>query len=77
MEDSFKGIKLMCSLYSIIEHCVDSLATTNDVIVVNPYEQFSHACSCYEMMPDSIKMVVLDKRLPMRKAFFALVQNGE
>ncbi|XP_065887809.1 5'-AMP-activated protein kinase subunit gamma-1-like isoform X2 [Dysidea avara] len=55
----------------------DSLTTiTDDVTIVNPYEQFSHACSCYDMMPDSIKMVVLDKRLPMRKAFFALVQNG-
>jgi len=50
---------------------------TEDVTIVNPYEQFSHACSCYDMMPDSIKMVVLDKRLPMKKAFFALVQNGE
>ena len=59
-------------------YCVDSLTTiTDDVTIVNPYEQFSHACSCYDMMPDSIKMVVLDKRLPMRKAFFALVQNGE
>ena len=29
------------------------------------------------MMPDSIKIVVLDRRLPVKKAFFALVQNGQ
>ena len=43
----------------------------------NPYTEFTQSCTCYDMMPDSIKMVVLDRRLPVKKAFFALVQNGE
>ena len=43
----------------------------------NPYTEFTQTCTCYDMMPDSIKMVVLDRRLPVKKAFFALVQNGE
>lgn len=43
----------------------------------NPYVQFTKSCTCYDMMPDSIKIVVLDRRLPVKKAFFALVQNGQ
>ena len=54
-----------------------SSASIQDDYLNNPYAEFTQSCTCYDMMPDSIKMVVLDRRLPVKKAFFALVQNGE
>ena len=40
------------------------------------YAQFLSAQSCYDVIPSSTKIVVLDTRLRVKKAFFALVANG-
>eukprot|EP00730_Choanoeca_flexa_P015503 TRINITY_DN7132_c0_g1_i1.p1 TRINITY_DN7132_c0_g1~~TRINITY_DN7132_c0_g1_i1.p1 ORF type:complete len:474 (+),score=95.86 TRINITY_DN7132_c0_g1_i1:196-1617(+) len=40
------------------------------------YEDFLHSVSCYDTMPYSSKIVVFDVELKVKKAFFALVQNG-
>ena len=40
------------------------------------YAQFLRAQSCYDVIPSSTKIVVLDTRLRVKKAFFALVANG-
>ncbi|EGD76496.1 5'-AMP-activated protein kinase subunit gamma-1 [Salpingoeca rosetta] len=37
--------------------------------------RFLSRFTCYDMMPVSVKMVVLDTQLHVKKAFFALVQN--
>ena len=60
---------------NIVERCVETSDTLD--YSDNPYVQFTKSCTCYDMMPDSIKIVVLDRRLPVKKAFFALVQNGQ
>lgn len=38
--------------------------------------QFLKNATCYAIMPDSGKVVVLDTRVPTRLAFFALVEHG-
>lgn len=32
---------------------------------------------CYSLIPTSSKIVIFDTRLPVKKAFFALVANGK
>lgn len=31
---------------------------------------------CYDLIPTSSKLVVFDTKLPVKKAFYALVANG-
>jgi hypothetical protein len=38
--------------------------------------QFLKQFSCYDLMPVSGKQIVLDKHLPVKKAFLALFQHG-
>lgn len=40
------------------------------------YTDFLKAITCYDMMPTSVKIVVFDTQLGVKKAFYALVQNG-
>eukprot|EP00045_Choanoeca_perplexa_P015490 m.195759 g.195759 ORF g.195759 m.195759 type:complete len:477 (+) comp17006_c2_seq3:870-2300(+) len=40
------------------------------------YGDFLHQVSCYDTMPPSSKIVIFDVELKVKKAFFALVQNG-
>ena len=40
------------------------------------YARFLTSQSCYDIIPCSTKIVVLDTRLRVKKAFFALVANG-
>jgi predicted transcriptional regulator len=40
------------------------------------YTEFLKAITCYDMMPMSVKIVVFDTQLGVKKAFYALVQNG-
>ena len=42
----------------------------------NVYARFLKSQSCYDVIPSSTKIVVLDTRLRVKKAFFALVANG-
>eukprot|EP00126_Sphaerothecum_destruens_P002918 Sdes_comp16323_c0_seq1m5686 len=41
----------------------------------NKYCSFLDNCLCYDMLPISGKLVVFDTRLPVKKAFYALLQN--
>lgn len=40
------------------------------------YSKFLHAYHCYDLIPTSSKIVVLDIRLNVKKAFLALIYNG-
>lgn len=40
------------------------------------YSKFLHAYHCYDLIPTSSKIVVLDTRLNVKKAFLALIYNG-
>ncbi|VDK67880.1 unnamed protein product [Litomosoides sigmodontis] len=40
------------------------------------YSSFMRAHKCYDLIPTSTKLVVLDTELPVKKAFFALIYNG-
>ncbi|KRZ11037.1 5'-AMP-activated protein kinase subunit gamma-1 [Trichinella zimbabwensis] len=40
------------------------------------YSQFIKSHHCYDLIPTSTKLVVFDTRLPVKKAFFALVYNS-
>ena len=40
------------------------------------YQSFFRTHTCYDCMPKSGKVVLLDSHLTIRKAFFALVFNG-
>ena len=40
------------------------------------YADFLKSQTCYSIIPNSTKIVVLDTRLRVKKAFFALVANG-
>lgn len=40
------------------------------------YAKFMHAYHCYDLIPTSSKIVVLDTRLNVKKAFLALIYNG-
>ncbi|XP_076341243.1 5'-AMP-activated protein kinase subunit gamma-2-like isoform X4 [Tachypleus tridentatus] len=51
---------------------IEDLGEDEELIV---YKFFQHFC-CYDVIPISAKLVVFDTQLPVKKAFFALVQNG-
>lgn len=40
------------------------------------YSLFMKAHKCYDVIPTSSKLVILDIELPVKKAFFALIYNG-
>ncbi|KAL1236594.1 5'-AMP-activated protein [Trichinella spiralis] len=40
------------------------------------YSQFIKSHHCYDLIPTSTKLVVFDTKLPVKKAFFALVYNS-
>ena len=40
------------------------------------YAFFMKQHSCYDLFPISAKLVVFDTKLPVKKAFYALVANG-
>lgn len=40
------------------------------------YAQFVKEHRCYDLIPNSSKLVVFDTKLPVKKAFYALVANG-
>lgn len=40
------------------------------------FSRFLRNCTCYDMIPNSGKLVVFETRLLVKKAFFALVQHG-
>lgn len=41
------------------------------------YVKFFKFHKCYDLIPTSAKLVVFDTQLLVKKAFFALVYNGE
>ena len=41
------------------------------------YAEFMRIHKCYDLIPTSSKLVVFDTELLVKKAFFALVYNGE
>lgn len=48
-----------------------------DEDVEKVYGRFLQAHRCYDLIPISSKLVVFDTTLHVKKAFFALVYNGE
>lgn len=56
------------------------LPPTEDTVTKTPsltaYADFLKSQTCYSIIPSSTKIVVLDTRLRVKKAFFALVANG-
>jgi len=50
-----------------------SKSTDEDIHV---YANFMKEHDCYSLIPTSSKIVIFDTRLPVKKAFFALVANG-
>lgn len=48
----------------------------NDDKNAHSYSYFLKKHSCYDIIPNSTKIVVFDTRLKVKKAFFALVHNG-
>ena len=42
----------------------------------NVYALFMKEHTCYDLFPTSSKLVVFDTKLPVKKAFYALVANG-
>ena len=44
---------------------------------INSFGDFMRLHDCYDLIPNSSKIVIFDTRLPVKKAFFALVANGE
>uniref|UniRef100_A0A0N5A1P7 5'-AMP-activated protein kinase subunit gamma-1 n=1 Tax=Parastrongyloides trichosuri TaxID=131310 RepID=A0A0N5A1P7_PARTI len=51
----------------------DALESQNQDAV---YSLFMKAHKCYDVIPTSSKLVILDIQLPVKKAFFALIYNG-
>uniref|UniRef100_A0A0K0FUZ9 5'-AMP-activated protein kinase subunit gamma-1 n=1 Tax=Strongyloides venezuelensis TaxID=75913 RepID=A0A0K0FUZ9_STRVS len=51
----------------------DALESQNQDAV---YSLFMKAHKCYDVIPTSSKLVILDIELPVKKAFFALIYNG-
>ncbi|KRX36320.1 5'-AMP-activated protein kinase subunit gamma-1 [Trichinella murrelli] len=51
---------------------MNQLAENQDLI----YSQFIKSHHCYDLIPTSTKLVVFDTKLPVKKAFFALVYNS-
>jgi len=43
---------------------------------IHVYANFMKEHDCYSLIPTSSKIVIFDTRLPVKKAFFALVANG-
>ncbi|CEF68567.1 IP17340p [Strongyloides ratti] len=55
------------------------LTEINKIIFENQdavYSLFMKAHKCYDVIPTSSKLVILDIELPVKKAFFALIYNG-
>ena len=44
---------------------------------INSFGDFMRLHDCYDLIPNSSKIVIFDTRLPVKKAFFALVANGK
>ena len=44
---------------------------------INSFGDFMKKHDCYDLIPNSSKIVIFDTRLPVKKAFFALVANGK
>lgn len=43
---------------------------------IHSFGDFMKKHDCYDLIPNSSKIVIFDTRLPVKKAFFALVANG-
>lgn len=43
---------------------------------INSFGDFMRLHDCYDLIPNSSKIVIFDTSLPVKKAFFALVANG-
>jgi len=43
---------------------------------IHSFGDFMRRHDCYDLIPNSSKIVIFDTRLPVKKAFFALVANG-
>ena len=54
--------------------CVFCLAEEDESQI---YIKFFKFHKCYDLIPTSAKLVVFDTQLLVKKAFFALVYNGE
>ncbi|KRZ11036.1 5'-AMP-activated protein kinase subunit gamma-1 [Trichinella zimbabwensis] len=69
---SFKGNAVPYGGNSAVGHRHLFLSENQDLI----YSQFIKSHHCYDLIPTSTKLVVFDTRLPVKKAFFALVYNS-
>uniref|UniRef100_A0A914E9A3 Uncharacterized protein n=1 Tax=Acrobeloides nanus TaxID=290746 RepID=A0A914E9A3_9BILA len=54
-------------------HGVETIVFDHPEVV---YKNFMQALSCYNIIPNASKIVVMDTELQARKAFFALVANS-
>jgi len=53
-------------------HNIEPIGTEN----IHSFGDFMRRHDCYDLIPNSSKIVIFDTRLPVKKAFFALVANG-
>lgn len=60
-----------CNLIAMF--LVDTGFGDNDQV----FALFMKEHKCYDLIPTSSKLVVFDTKLPVKKAFYALVANGE
>ena len=61
-----------CSSFFLISCIIDT--PTEDIYA---FANYMKEHDCYALIPTSSKIVIFDTRLPVKKAFFALVANGK
>lgn len=72
-DDNLQKFSSMANNDNILEiECEEFNAEEN----THSYANFLKKHSCYDIIPNSTKIVVFDTRLKMKKAFFALVHNS-
>eukprot|EP00117_Sycon_ciliatum_P026729 scpid67652/ scgid1344/ 5&apos len=55
---------------------IDAMQRGTAPIPSSVFAEFAKGCQCSVLMPDNSKMVIFDAHLLVKKAFYALVQNG-
>jgi len=79
--DAFNFLRAeQISTVNQIYHSDSDTATSSgesEMANINSFGDFMRLHDCYDLIPNSSKIVIFDTRLPVKKAFFALVANGK
>ena len=79
--DAFNFLRAeQISTVNHIYHSDSDTATSSgesEMANINSFGDFMRLHDCYDLIPNSSKIVIFDTRLPVKKAFFALVANGK